>query len=64
MRADEYKVLLQCVESGARIGIRRFLKHSDIDIREELVQQLQNTVVDEVINVICEWFSFEEVKND
>lgn len=60
MKADEYKLLTQCVETGVLIGARRFLKHSDLQLSDDDLEALCVAVASEVINEVCEWFQFEE----
>lgn len=56
MRANEYKVMREAVESGVRFGVRRAYKHTD---KEEPTVEQQEYMVEEILNSICEWFTFE-----
>ena len=55
MRANEYKVMREAVETGVRFGVRRAYKHTD---KEEPSVEQQEYMVEEILNSICEWFTF------
>lgn len=55
MRAKEYQLIDQCVETGVRYGYHRAYKHTDTPTEEQMVQTIQNAVMAE----ICEWFDFD-----
>lgn len=61
MKANEYKVMREAVEAGVRFGVRRAYKHSD---REEPTESQQEYIAEEVLNSICEWFTFGENNHD
>lgn len=56
MKADEYKLMVQAVETGVMYGWNRARKYDDNPVPEHI----QETIVQAVINEICEWFSFPE----
>lgn len=56
MKANEYKVMREAVEAGVRYGVRRAYKHYDTDPPTEAQQEY---IMEEVLNSICEWFTFE-----
>lgn len=55
MTPDTYKVLQMAVDDGVAIGVRRAYKYSEPD-QDALIE----TVRQEVMNQICEWFKFQE----
>lgn len=55
MRADEYKVLTMCVETGVRRGWTRAHKHNEAPDDQQICDAIERAVTDE----ICEWFLFE-----
>lgn len=55
MKANERKLLIQCVETGVALGMRRVFKHNDHPSRE----QLEAAIADGVIGEIDEWFRFD-----
>lgn len=61
MKAKEYNLIVQCVESGVRLGWNRAHKHEEHPESESIQQAIQNAVMNE----ICEWFDFDgESKNE
>lgn len=60
MKAKEYDVMRMAVEAGIRLGIRRHYKHRDTCPTDEEIEQLANTIEDNVMTSVCEWFTFEE----
>lgn len=57
MRAREYDVLYQAVETGVTSGVRRAYKHTD---QEWPTDSQQAAIVEGVMNSICEWFVFND----
>ena len=55
MTPDTYKVICMAVEDGVAIGVRRAYKHTEPD-QDTLIE----TISQEVINQICEWFKFQD----
>ena len=60
MRAKEYDILRMAVENGVRFGIARFEKHRDTPLTDEQVGGLRENLEREVLDAICEWFSFQD----
>lgn len=60
MKANEYNLITHCVETGVRLGWNRAHKHSD----EPEPQHIRDQIEQAVLNEICEWFDFEEVKTN
>ena len=61
MKAKEYNLIVQCVESGVRLGWNRAYKHDTTPDPEAI----QNAIEVAVLNEICEWFDFDgESKNE
>lgn len=57
MRAREYDLLHMAVEQGVASGVRRAYKHTD---QEWPTDSQQATIVEGVMNSICEWFVFDD----
>jgi hypothetical protein len=57
MKAKEYNLITQCVETGVMLGWNRAHKH-DATPEDEAIR---NAIEQAVLNEICEWFDFEEV---
>ena len=55
---DGYKVMVMAVETGVALGVRRAYKHDAKPTDEAIIAAVERAVLDE----ICEWFKFEEVK--
>lgn len=56
MRANEYKILVECVERGVTFGMARAVKYTDTPTdkaREE-------AIVNAIMNEICDVFIFPE----
>jgi hypothetical protein len=60
MKAKEYNLIAQCVETGVMLGWNRAHKH-DATPEDEAIR---NAIEQAVLNEICEWFDFEEVKTN
>ena len=60
MKAKEYNLIAQCVETGVVLGWNRAHKHIDDPEPEHIREQIERAV----LNEICEWFDFEDIKND
>jgi hypothetical protein len=58
MTPDPYKVLVLAVETGVALGVRRAHKHDSKPSEDQIAATVEQAVIDE----ICEWFKFEEVK--
>ncbi len=56
MKAKEYNLIAQCVETGVMVGINRAYKHTDEPKDDFLREQIERAVMNE----ICEWFDFED----
>jgi hypothetical protein len=52
MKVNEYRVMAECVEEGARYGV----KHTDEPSIEKIVSEVEAAVM----NAICEKFIFPE----
>ncbi len=60
MKPNTYRVLQEAVETGIAFGLGRSFKHSESPSRDFLHDNLER----EIMNAICEWFIFDEVKDD
>lgn len=60
MKAKEYNLIVQCIETGIMLGWNHAHKHNsqpeDHHIRDQIEQA--------VLNEICEWFNFEDINNE
>ena len=59
MKPNIYRIIQEAVESGVALGYNRAYKHSDSPTEE----QIKLKIYDAVMNEICEWFTFDEVKD-
>ena len=55
MKANEFVIMSECVEVGARAGVNRAFKHTDEPSMEHIIREVES----EVMNAICEKFTFE-----
>jgi hypothetical protein len=60
MKAKEYNLIAQCVETGVMLGWNRAHKYDENPDPEAI----RNAIEQAVLNEICEWFDFEEVKTN
>jgi hypothetical protein len=60
MKAKEYNLITQCVETGVMLGWNRAHKHDATPDPEAIRDAIELAV----LNEICEWFDFEEVKTN
>jgi hypothetical protein len=60
MKAKEYNLVTQCVETGVMLGWNRAHKHDATPDPEAIRDAIELAV----LNEICEWFDFEEVKTN
>lgn len=60
MKAKEYNLVAQCVETGVMLGWNRAHKHTDSPSPEQIHSAIENAV----LNEICEWFDFDDYKDN
>jgi len=60
MKAKEYNLIAQCVEDGVMLGWNRAHKHTE----EPDPNTIRDAIEQAILNEICEWFDFEEVKTN
>jgi hypothetical protein len=60
MKAKEYNLITQCVETGVMLGWNRAHKYDATPDPE----RIRDAIEQAVLNEICEWFDFEEVKTN
>lgn len=60
MKANEYQLMVQCVEEGYKYGYHRAHKHTDNPTPEQLATAIQEAI----ISAMTEWFMFEDNKRD
>jgi hypothetical protein len=60
MKANEYQLMVQCVEEGYKFGIHRAYKYNDNPTPEHI----ENEITDAIVSAITEWFMFEDRKSD
>jgi hypothetical protein len=69
MKANEYLILSECVENGVNRGWARAFKHWDVptDVMDWL-EEHENTIKDHIDTAvaieICEYFKFDEPKEE
>lgn len=56
MKANMYKLIERCVEDGTTIGLHRAFKYDEHPSDEHIIE----TIVQCVLQEICEWVNFEE----
>ena len=57
MKANEYKLISQCVEDGIQLGLNRAYKHSEgMPTKDSILYEIEAAVMQE----ICEWFDFDD----
>ena len=56
IKPKSYTILQRAVEEGCKMGYNRAHKHVD----NPTPQQIQESIINEVMNAICEVFYFEE----
>ena len=60
MKPNEYKILLEAVEEGVSYGYQRAFKYSD----DPTPDAIQAAIVDAVMLQVCEYFIFEDMKDE
>lgn len=60
MKANEYQLMVQCVEEGYKYGYNRAHKHTDTPTPE----QLELAITEAITGAMCEWFMFEDNNRD
>jgi hypothetical protein len=58
MAPDTYKLVQMAVDDGVAIGVRRAFKYTNKPSEDAMIE----TIRQEVMNQVCEWFKFEEGK--
>ena len=56
MRANEFKLMSECIERGTAFGLTRAYKHYEPPTREQIQQYIEESVMNE----ICEYFNFKD----
>ncbi len=65
MKAKEYIIFSEAVETGINIGWNRAFKHislteEQVDLLNKLEQQIKNEIYQSVTGQVCEYFIFED----
>lgn len=60
MKANEYKLMDRCIEEGVQLGFHRARKHTEEPSQSQLMESIRNAIMLE----ICEWFEFDEIKQE
>jgi len=60
VKPNEYKVLSEAVEEGVSYGYQRAFKYSD----DPTPDAIQAAIVDAVMLQVCEYFYFDDMKDD
>ena len=58
MKPKSYNLLDKCVADGVSLGLNRAYKYDPNPTKEVIEREVCNSVMNE----ICEWFDFEELK--
>jgi hypothetical protein len=59
MKANEFKVMSDCLEKGIDYAFNRFYKYNDFDIPKDKEEALKDLLEDAISLQICEYFNFE-----
>ena len=60
VKAKEYAVLEMAVEQGVALGWNHAHKHVD----SPLAEAIQDQIVQDVLNEVCEWFDFDRPEEE
>lgn len=60
IKPKSYTILQRAVEEGCRMGYNRAHKYVDNPTQD----QIEDSIVNEVMNAICEVFSFEDTNRE
>jgi DNA-binding IclR family transcriptional regulator len=60
VKANEYQLMVQCVEEGYKYGQSRAVK----ELATPTDQQYQEYITRAIIDAMTEWFMFEDSKSD
>lgn len=60
MKANDYKVLSKCIEIALDYGFMRYQKYSQIDLPDDEIEKIKQSMEEAIINEICEYFTFNE----
>jgi len=58
MKPKTYPILIDAVENGVKYGYHRAHKHNDNPDQD----QITDAIISAVINEICEWFEFDDIR--
>jgi hypothetical protein len=58
MKPKTYPILVDAVENGVKYGYHRAHKHNDNPDQD----QITDAIISAVINEICEWFEFDDIR--
>ena len=56
MKANYWKIIEMAVDQGVECGLNRAFKHTDEPTREQIHAEVER----EVMNIICEYFEFND----
>lgn len=59
MKANIYKIITECIESGIRLGWGRAHKHTDTPGEDVIKERIESAIMEQ----ICEYFEFDDYGN-
>ena len=59
MKPREYAVLEHAIECGIASGVRRAFKHSETQLPDRMLSELEYHLYEALTNSICEWFEID-----
>jgi len=57
VKANYWKIIEMAVDQGVECGLNRAFKHTDEPTREQIHAEVER----EVMNIICEYFEFNDL---
>lgn len=60
MKANDYKVLSKCIETALDYGFIRYQKYSQIDLPDDEIEKIKQSMEEALINEICDYFNFDQ----
>lgn len=64
MKPRDYVVLERALEEGVQLGLKRVFKHREDPLTEDQERVLTEQLPEQILDVICEWFTFEGEEGD
>lgn len=60
MKPNTYRIILDCLETGIAVALRRMDKHADNPLTEEQRNRAAEHLEREIMDAICDKFNFED----